>query len=290
MSRFDVLGIQHEVQLAQGTIRYRECGSGEPLVFVHGLLVNGDIWRKVVPLLAKNYRCIVPDLPLGSHEIPLAASADLTPPGLARLIVDFLDALELPAVTLIANDTGGALCQLLIAANPDRLKRLVLTNCDAYENFPPPQFRYLQWGAYIPGFVFLLGRFLQLGSVPYSPIAYGRLAKYPMERAVMQSYIRPIAVSRGIRRDLGKAFRGIANRYTVAAARTFSTFDRPVLLAWADEDFFFLKKYAQRLGQDFPHAQVEYIHDSYTFVPEDQPGRLVELIEVFMHAPVATLK
>src|SRR5690348_5331183 len=116
MSRFDVLGIQQEVQLAQGTIRYRECGSGEPLVFVHGLLVNGDIWRKVVPLLAKNYRCIIPDLPLGSHEIPLVADADLTPPGLVQLIVDFLEALELPAVTLIANDTGGALCQLLIAA------------------------------------------------------------------------------------------------------------------------------------------------------------------------------
>ncbi len=157
MSRFDTLGSLKEVQLAQGTIRYRECGSGEPLVFVHGLLVNGDLWRKVAPSLAKSYRCIVPDLPLGSHEIPLATSADLTPPGLVRLITDFLDALELPAVTLIANDTGGALCQLLIAANPDRVERLVLTNCDAYENFPAPPVSLLTMGAAYSGFCFSPG-------------------------------------------------------------------------------------------------------------------------------------
>jgi pimeloyl-ACP methyl ester carboxylesterase len=290
MSRFDTLGSLKEVQLDQGTIRYRECGSGEPLVFVHGLLVNGDLWRKVVPLLAKSYRCIVPDLPLGSHEIPLAASADLTPPGLARLIVDFLDALELPAVTLIASDTGGALCQLLIAANPDRVERLVLTNCDAYENFPAPQFRFLQWGPRIPGFVFLLGKFLQIGFVTSSPLAFGKIAKYPIERAAVQSYVRPVGVSRAIRRDAGKAMRGIANRYTLAAAHAFPTFDKPVLVAWADEDVFFLKKYAQRLSHDFPRARVEYIHDSYTFVPEDQPERLAELIDVFMRASITTLK
>ncbi len=290
MSSFYAPENQKEVQLAQGTIRYRECGSGESLVFVHGLLTNGNLWRKIVPALAENHRCIVPDWPLGSHEMSLVADANLKPPALAQLIMDFLDALALEAVTLVANDTGGALCQLLVAAHPERVKRLVLTNCDAYENFPPPQFRYLQWGARVPGFVFLLGKFLQLRSVPYSPLAYGKLAKRPIERAVMQSYIRPLAVSRGVRRDLGKAFRGVANRYTQAAARSFARFDRPVLVAWSDEDIFFPEKYAQRLGQDFPRAQVEYIHDSYTFVPEDQPERLIELIEAFMRTPVPMVK
>ena len=110
--------MKHEVHLSQGTIRYREDGTGEPLLFVHGVVVNGDLWRKVVPRLSKDFRCIVPDWPLGSHETPMSADADLSPPGLARLVVDFMDALGLETVTLVGNDTGGALCQLVATRIP----------------------------------------------------------------------------------------------------------------------------------------------------------------------------
>src|SRR5947208_13344393 len=98
------LGQQHEVRLPQGAIRYRERGGGEPIVFIHGLLVNGDLWRKVVPELSKDYRCIVPDLPLGSHERAMSEDADLSPYGVAKLIDDFLAALDLRDVTLVGND------------------------------------------------------------------------------------------------------------------------------------------------------------------------------------------
>jgi len=112
MSLFEELGVQKEVPLCQGIVRYRECGSGEPIVFVHGLLVNGDVWRKVVPTLAQRYRCIIPDLPFGAHTLALNPDADLTPPGIARLLADFLTALDLAAVTLLASDTGGRLHKL----------------------------------------------------------------------------------------------------------------------------------------------------------------------------------
>ena len=129
--------------LPQGTIRYRERGNGEPIVFVHGLLVNGDLWRKVVPTLAKDFRCITPDWPLGSHEVPMNPDADLTPTGLAKLVADFLAALELENVTLVGNDTGGALSQIVVTEHPERIARLVLTPCDAFEVFPPRLFKYL---------------------------------------------------------------------------------------------------------------------------------------------------
>src|SRR6187401_2800525 len=103
MSISSQLGDQKEVTLPQGTIRYRERGNGDPIVFVHGLLVNGDLWRKVVPELAKDFRCITPDWPLGSHEVPMDRDADLTPPGLAKLIDEFLGELGLENVTLIGN-------------------------------------------------------------------------------------------------------------------------------------------------------------------------------------------
>jgi pimeloyl-ACP methyl ester carboxylesterase len=110
----------NEVRLPQGTIRYRDLGAGEPIVLVHGLLTNGELWREVAPRLASDFRVIAPDWPLGSHELPLETDADRTPPGLSRLIADFLAALELENVTLVGNDTGGALCQLVAAHHPQR--------------------------------------------------------------------------------------------------------------------------------------------------------------------------
>src|SRR5437773_12372991 len=131
MSMSDQLGERKEVSLASGTIRYRERGSGEPIVFVHGLLVNGDLWRNVVPELSKDFRCITPDWPLGSHELPMSPDADLSPPGVAKIVADFIAALELEDVTLVGNDTGGAVCQLVVTEYPDHIARLVLTSCDA---------------------------------------------------------------------------------------------------------------------------------------------------------------
>jgi pimeloyl-ACP methyl ester carboxylesterase len=92
MSISEQLGNPRDVTLDQGTIRYRERGSGQPIVFVHGLLVNGDLWRKVVPGLARDFRCITPDWPLGSHELPMKPDADLSPPALAKLIAERLAA------------------------------------------------------------------------------------------------------------------------------------------------------------------------------------------------------
>ena len=140
MARSETLGSEREVQIPQGRIRLRERGSGEPLLFVHGALVNGDLWRKVVPLLADRHRCIVPDLPLGSHELPLGAGADLSPPGLARLVADLVPALGLERATLVANDTGGAIAQIVAAHHAVRVERLVLTSCDAFDNFFPSAF------------------------------------------------------------------------------------------------------------------------------------------------------
>jgi pimeloyl-ACP methyl ester carboxylesterase len=131
------------VALAQGTINYRDHGEGPTLVFVHGLLVDGRLWQKVIPALAGSHRCVAPDWPLGAHRAALAAGADRSPRGIAHLIADFLDELELEQVTIVANDTGGAISQILAAERPERLRALVLTNCDCLENFLPPLLRPL---------------------------------------------------------------------------------------------------------------------------------------------------
>jgi pimeloyl-ACP methyl ester carboxylesterase len=285
MSTSEQLGESKEITLEQGTIRYRERGAGEPIVFVHGLLVNGDLWRKVVPNLSKDFRCITPDWPLGSHETPMQPAADLTPPGLARLIASFLDALDLDNVTLVGNDTGGGISQIVIANHPERIGRLVLTNCDAYENFPPRMFRFLILAARLPGGVAALMQPMRVRAMRRTPLAFGLLSKRRIDDEALESYARPAIKSRAIRRDLAKAMKDIDPRYTLEAATKFASFERPVLLAWSREKAFFPVKHAERLARDFPFGRVEWIEDSYTFVPEDQPQRLAELIAAFVREP-----
>jgi pimeloyl-ACP methyl ester carboxylesterase len=282
MTRAAHLGPFKQVHLPQGTIRYRELGSGQPVVFVHGLLVNGDLWRKVVPSLSRHYRCIVPDLPLGSHEIALKEDADLSPSGLAQLLSDFLAALDLQGTTLVANDAGGAFTQIVMTEYAERVGRVVLTDRDSYDAFPPLFFRPLQWGAHVPGFLCLIGQLLQLRWFQRLPIAYGWLAKYPIAPETLTSYVGSIARNAAIRRDLGKVLKRTSRRYTLQAARNFALFDKPVLLAWANQDRFFPLRYAHAHQKALPNARLEVIEGCYTFVPEDQPERLTALIKEFL--------
>jgi pimeloyl-ACP methyl ester carboxylesterase len=274
----------NEVQLPQGTIRYREQGTGEPIVLVHGLLTNGELWREVIPRLAADFRVIAPDWPLGSHRVPLQAGADLSPLGVARLIADFMARLELERVTLVGNDTGGAMCQLVAVHHPERLGRLVLTPCDAYEEFPPKAFVPLMAAARVPGAIFAILQSLRVPAARRLPLAYGWVSKRA-DAQLTRSWIEPALQSAAIRRDAASFLSRASNRYTLEAAERFSEFKKPVLLAWAPEDRFFKMDLAKRLEQAFPDVRMELIEDSYTFVPIDQPARTAELIGAFAREP-----
>jgi pimeloyl-ACP methyl ester carboxylesterase len=275
-----------EVRLPQGTIEYTESGEGPPVVFVHGLLVDGSLWRKVTPLLEDRFRCIVPNLPLGSHRIPMAPEADLSPPGLAKIVAGFLEALDLDDVVLVANDTGGAISQITAANHPERIGRLLLTNCDAFDNFLPPAFRPLQWAAHVPPLLNATMQGMRLEPLRRLPNAYGRLIKRDFAGAPTREWVEPYLSERGVRRDTAKVLRGIDPRFTNEAAEKLRSFDRPALLAWAPEDRFFKVSFAERLAQTIG-ARLELIDDSYTFVSEDQPERLAEVIASFAREPAS---
>lgn len=276
----------HTLDLLQGKIRYLDSGEGPTLLFIHGIFVNSQLWRNVVPDLSSSFRCIVPDLPLGAHTQPMDPKADLNPLGLAQLIADFMKALELKGVLLIGSDTGGTLCQLVAAHHPQQLSGLVLTNCDAFENFLPPLLRPLQYCFHLPGFAFLMAQMLRtsLGQQMFFWTVAKRHLTQEMADCYFSSYIRIPEV----RRDIAKAIRGISNRYTLEAAQHFPDFHKPVLLAWGEDDWFFPVRYAERLKQTFAFARVERIADSRTLVPEDQPAVLVRLIKQFAHEQTST--
>ncbi len=285
MSISAALGERRTVDLAAGTIAYRERGEGAALVFVHGVGVNGDLWRNVVPGLAGEYRCISPDLPLGAHSHPLREGTDLSLPGLARIVADLLDALELEDVTIVANDTGGAVAQWLVGHHRERIARLVLTSCDAFEKFPPTPQRYLEVAGRVRALMWLVAWSVQFEAVQRLPTAYGWVTSAPIEPAVMRSYTNPIRRDPGVRRDLASLLRAVDTRYTFEAAERLCSFDKPALVLWATGDKIFPREHGRRLAELLPQGRFELVPDSRTFIPEEQPERLVAAVRYFLAEP-----
>jgi len=271
-----------EIQVTKGTIEYREEGQGPPVVLIHGALVNGRVWERLVPALSGWARCIVPELPLGSHRIPMDPDADLTPPGIAKLISELLDRLELTDVTLIGSDTGGALSQLVVASYPERIGRLVLANCDAFENFPPASFAGpVKALRSVPGAVAMLGLGAQVKPIRARSSAMMPLTVDPVPDELLKSWVDPL-LKHGVRRDLVKLLRGMSPEHTLAAAERLPAFDRPVLIVWGMRDPFFPVSDGKRLAEVLPNARFERIQDARAFIQLDAPDRFADLIAELM--------
>jgi pimeloyl-ACP methyl ester carboxylesterase len=281
--RSEELGLAHTLELSQGPLRYHEAGEGPVIVFAHGVLVNANLWRKVVGRLSDRFRCIALDLPLGSHIDPMPG-ADLSPPGVAEIIADALDALELDNVTLVGNDSGGAICQFLAVRRPERLGRLVLTSCDSFERFPPKLFSFLGPLARVPRAIPLLFAPLRLRAPRRLPIAFGFLTNEPIDRQAEDSYVLPPLTRRELREDFARFARGIEPGALVEAGERLRGFDRPALIAWSAEDKLFPRSDAERLAAALPDARIEWIEGARTFSAEDQPERLAAAIRGFVLA------
>jgi pimeloyl-ACP methyl ester carboxylesterase len=274
------------IDLPQGIVHYRDEGLGPPVVLIHGLLVNGKVWDGLVPALSTHSRCIVPDLPLGSHGEAMQPDADLSPAGLAALIASLIERLDLNDVTLIGNDTGGALCQLVVAHHPARIGRLVLTNCDAFENFPPPMFQPFIRLLKIPGQLKVLELLGRLRPVSKASMSMMKLTSDPVPDPVLRSWIAPLR-KRAIRRDLKRVLSAIDSSYLLDAARGLAAFDRPALIVWGMRDQLFPFRDAERLAATLPRARIEKLASARTFVQMDAPERLAALVREFSEPAVS---
>jgi pimeloyl-ACP methyl ester carboxylesterase len=276
------LGELRTVELPAGTLEYRERGSGPVVVFAHGAAVNGDLWRRVAPALADGHRIVVPDLPLGGHSLPLNAGADLSLFGAAEILAGFLDALDLSDATLVANDTGGAISQALVGRRPERIGRLVLTSCDAFDNYPPKAIGYLKPTVRVPPALWLLTQAMRFKVLQRLPIAYGWATHAPIEPRIMESYLASLRTNAGVRRDFAALLRSADIRDMQRASESVASFERPALVVWGADDRFFPREHGQRLAQLLPHSRFELVERSRTFIPEDNPARLVGLVREFL--------
>lgn len=270
------------VELSAGTIEYDDTGGTGPVVILlHGLIQDGSLWRHVVRELQSDFRCIAPTLPLGSHRIPMQPDADLSLHGHARLVAEFLDRADLSEVTLVQNDIGIGL--VLAGDRPIRVARLVLASCEAFDNYPPGlPGRAIKIAASLPGGLNAALQPLRLRVLRRLPFALGWLTKRPIPDAVVDGWLRPILSSGQIRRDVAKYVRTADKRVMVAATERLGFFNRPALVVWATEDRIMPVEHGRRLAQLLPNARLIEIADSYTLIPEDQPGQFASAIRGFV--------
>jgi pimeloyl-ACP methyl ester carboxylesterase len=268
-----------QIELSAGTVEYVDSGGdGAVVVMLHGLMMDSSLWDGVIAALEPDYRCVAPTLPLGAHRRGMRDDADLSLRGIARLVAEFLDRLDLHDVTLVGTDTGGALVQLLIGGGAARVGRIVLASCDAFDNFPPGLTgKALVLSGKLPPAMF--GLFMQqmrLRLMRRLPIAFGWLTMRG-DRATAR-WIKPVLKQREVRRDTVRVLRAMAAERTLLleAAEALPRFDRPALVVWASEDRVMPPEHGRRLADLLPQGRLVEIDDSYTLIPLDQPARLAE--------------
>jgi pimeloyl-ACP methyl ester carboxylesterase len=276
--------ITETVTLSAGTIHYEKSGPGDgrPVVFVHGFAMGSSLWRPLSErLAARGLQCVAPTWPLGAQPTPMRDGAELTMEGIAAIVGEFLDVLELSDVVLVGNDTGGAIAQIVATSHAERLGALVLTSCDAFEHFPPPILKPFIAAAKVPAVFNAAAQPLRtkLGRKR----AYGALAHTDIDPLV-QEWLRPALTDKRIREDLRRFTASLKQESTVRAAERLPEFAKPALVAWSADDAFFPVEDGRRLADALPDARLEVIDGARTFSMIDQPDALAGLIADFAGA------
>jgi pimeloyl-ACP methyl ester carboxylesterase len=266
------------IEINSGTIHFEEFGpkDGRPVVFVHGYMMGGQLWRQVgTQLAARGLRCIAPTWPLGAHPEPLRPGADRSIHGVAGIVADVLAALDLHDVVLVGNDTGGVVTQLVAVDHPDRLGALVLTSCDAFEHFPPPILKPLIRAAEYPAVFRSAAQLMRIPLVRKR--AYAGLAHSDID-ALTRDWVRIPQSNPAVAEDLRLFTQSLRTEVTTAVAERLPEFDKPTLIAWSADDVFFEVSDGEKLAGIIPHARFEVIDGARTFSMLDRPDRLADLM------------
>jgi pimeloyl-ACP methyl ester carboxylesterase len=271
-----------QLELTPGTIDYQDTGGDGPvLVLLHGVAMDGSVWEPMVDDLSRDHRCIVPTLPLGSHRREMRRDADLSLRGFGRMVAELLERLDLRDVTLVQNDHAAAL--VLAGEHPDRVARLVISPCEAFENYPPGlPGKNLRATAIVPGGLFVAMNALRLRPLRRLPIAFGWMAKRPLPDDLVDRWLEPLQTQRAARRDLRKYTMSARRGQMLEICERLRGFERPTLVVWTPEDRVQRPEHGRRFVELLPNARLVEIADSYTLIMRDQPEAFARAVRQFV--------
>jgi pimeloyl-ACP methyl ester carboxylesterase len=266
------VGTKRSVRTASGHISYTEHGAGPVALFVHGVLLNAHLWRNQLAHLSDIRRCIAVDL-LAHGDTEIAADQDVSVTANAKMLKEFLDALNVEQVDLVGNDSGGGVAQIFAALHPQRVRSFTLTNCDAHDNWPPEPFKPFLAMAASGGLRGTLNAMLSDKSIYRSPQALGPAYEYPerLSDDCIESYLRPFIRTEQRTCDLQRFLAAFDNKHTLAIEEQLKTLKAPTLIVWGTDDVYFDVKWSHWLADTIPgtRRRVEF-KDARIFFPEER--------------------
>jgi len=272
-----------KVEIEGNTIEYEDFGKGHTMLFIHGAFSSGKTWRKVIPELSANFRCIVPEWPFGGHKIPITNKLDFSPNGIADLISKFFKILDLENVIIVANDTGGAYAQVFTSKYSEKVSRLILSNCEGFEIFPPKKFKSIQSMVKIKGYLWLLSKIFSYKPSLKWDMTFGLLSHTLEKEELFDYYVKHFVGNKLIRNDFKKLAIEWHPKYTENAAKKLTEFDKPTLILWGvDDTELFPIELGKRLNAIFSNSTFVEIEKSKTYVQEDSPNEFVAKIKEFV--------
>lgn len=263
---------KHTVQTASGRISYSEQGSGPVALFVHGVLLNGYLWRHQLQDLSDIRRNIAVDL-LAHGDTEISPDQDVSVTANAQMLKQFLDALKIDQVDLVGNDSGGGITQIFAALYPERVRSLTLTDCDTHDSWPPEAFRPFLAMAAAGGLRGTLDAMLADKSVYRSPKALGPAYEHPerLSDESIETYLRPFVRTEQRTRDLERFLAAFDKKHTLVIEDRLKTLKAPTLIVWGTDDIYFDVKWSHWLADNIPgtRRRVEF-KDARIFFPEER--------------------
>lgn len=280
---------RHLADTESGQVGYVDVGSGRPALFVHGIATGGLLWRNVIGALMGERRCIAVDLPLHGRT-PVRPGQDLSLTGLAKVVEDFCAALDLTGLDLVANDTGGAVAQIVAAHQPQRLATFTLTNCETQGNVPPRAFRAAVLAARAGLFAPLVGPRLLRNLPAARKRLYGRgyqdIDRLPLD--VVRAYLEPLVGTKDLARQQQRWIASLRNRDLAEVEPALRQLKVPTLMVWGTDDVFFHVRYAQWLRDTIPGATgVVTVDGGRLFFPDERASDLVTSLRTHWAAHTA---
>ncbi|MGA7916797.1 MAG: alpha/beta hydrolase [Candidatus Acidiferrales bacterium] len=239
---------------------------------MHGVLLNGYLWRHQMAGLSDIRRCIAVDL-LAHGETEIAPGQDVSVTANAKMLAEFLDALKIEQADLIGNDSGGGIAQIFAALYPERVRSLTLTDCDAHDNWPPEAFKPFLAMAAAGGLTGTLKAILADKSIYRSPQALGPAYEHPesVSDETIEKYLGPLARSEQRTRDLQRFLAAFDNKHTLTIEARLKTLNAPTLIVWGTDDVYFDVKWSRWLADNIPgtRRRIE-LEGARIFFPEER--------------------
>ena len=263
---------KHSVITRSGRVSYSEQGSGPVALFVHGVLLNGHLWRHQQTGLSDLRRTIAVDL-LAHGDTEIESDQNVSVTANAKMLNEFLDALNIDTVDVVGNDSGGGISQIFSALYPERVRSLTLTNCDTHDNWPPEAFKPFVAMVKAGGLRGTLEAMLSDKSIYRSPDALGLAYEHPenVTDETIESYLRPFLATEQRTRDLERFVEAFDNKHTTAIEPKLKTLKAPTLIVWGTDDIYFDVKWSRWLADTIPGTKrrVEF-KDARIFFPEER--------------------